>query len=76
LSKWYQTLSVASKELGKNGIKNSVMSKELDESWSELSVGLVEKPDCLEVVVISYATLVIHCGTKRTPKPPGKNFRF
>jgi hypothetical protein len=52
LSRWYQTLSVANKELGENGIKKSIVSKE----------GLVEKPDCLEVLVVSYATLVIHCG--------------
>jgi hypothetical protein len=60
------TLSFASKELGGNGVKKSVMSKE----------GLVEKLDCLEVLLISYVTLVIHCGSNRTPKSPGKNFRF
>jgi len=32
------------------------VNKELGENCSELSVGLVEKPDCLEIVVISYET--------------------
>ena len=32
------------------------MSKELGKNWSELSVGLAEKPDCLETVVISCET--------------------
>ena len=56
LSKWYPKLSVASNESGETGTKISVLSKELGENCSELSVGLMEKPDCLEIVVISYET--------------------
>jgi hypothetical protein len=39
-----------------NGTKVSVVSKELGENYSEPSVGLLEKPGCLEILVISCET--------------------